>query len=311
MIAPSVWEKGDRLVVGVSGGKDSGALCLWLMEQGLGPDDYDRVFCDTGWELPEVYDYLRGPLTDKVGPITELRPAIELDERREAIACEFEERLGHYSAMVRLVLSKGMFPSRRIRFCTQELKASLVAKHYAGCDFEPINTIGIRADESAARSQAAEWEWSDLLDCYTWRPLLDWTWADVISIHVRHNFQPAPPYLVGASRVGCAPCIMARKSEIEWLADYFPARMEMLGELERAISWMAAERGAEKFRTWFQDPNPPRDKKGVKHNRTWPIDRVVEWSRGAVGQEELFAGRKEDHGCMRWGFCDTGKGGAP
>ena len=94
---PGITTKGDRLVVGVSGGKDSGALCLMLKDHGFGPDDYDRVFCDTGWELPEVYDYLRGPLTDAVGPITELRPEIALSPRLEEIAAQLEERMGHHS----------------------------------------------------------------------------------------------------------------------------------------------------------------------------------------------------------------------
>ena len=315
---PGITTKGDRLVVGVSGGKDSGALCLMLKDHGFGPDDYDRVFCDTGWELPEVYDYLRGPLTDAVGPITELRPEIALSPRLEEIAAQLEERMGHHSGMVRFILKKGMFPGRIVRFCTQELKAKLSAAHLRTMDAEPINVIGIRADESAARSTAIPWDWSELHDCWTWRPILQWTWPDVIAIHQRHNLSPAPPYLAGAKRVGCAPCIMARKSEIAWLADQYPDRMTLLGDLERAVSWLAAEKAAAKGkefkhgRAWFQDPNPPRGKDGKVisdfpgYDPVWPIDRVIKWAQGPRNQVELFAGRKEDAGCMRWGFCDTG-----
>src|SRR5258708_6462847 len=49
-----------RVAASISGGKDSAAMGLWLMEQGI---DYDRVFADTGWEHPKTYEYLRGPLT--------------------------------------------------------------------------------------------------------------------------------------------------------------------------------------------------------------------------------------------------------
>lgn len=62
---------GRRIVASISGGKDSAAMSLYLTELGI---EHDRVFCDTGWEHPETYDYLRGPLTQKIGPIIELQP---------------------------------------------------------------------------------------------------------------------------------------------------------------------------------------------------------------------------------------------
>lgn len=38
---------GRRVVASVSGGKDSGAMSLYLTELGI---EHDRVFMDTGWE---------------------------------------------------------------------------------------------------------------------------------------------------------------------------------------------------------------------------------------------------------------------
>ena len=50
----------DKLiVVSVSGGKDSTAMCLHLFEQGYDKDDFVRVFADTGWESEETYRYLK------------------------------------------------------------------------------------------------------------------------------------------------------------------------------------------------------------------------------------------------------------
>lgn len=46
-----------RHIVCTSGGKDSTALAIWMKRQK--PDvPVEYVFCDTGRELPELYDYL-------------------------------------------------------------------------------------------------------------------------------------------------------------------------------------------------------------------------------------------------------------
>lgn len=49
--------KHTRHVLGLSGGKDSAALAIYLKEQGR-DKDIEYFFCDTGAELREVYDYL-------------------------------------------------------------------------------------------------------------------------------------------------------------------------------------------------------------------------------------------------------------
>lgn len=43
-------------IVQFSGGKDSTALVLWAKEQGW-PEGFTAVFCDTGWESDETYDW--------------------------------------------------------------------------------------------------------------------------------------------------------------------------------------------------------------------------------------------------------------
>lgn len=45
-----------KTVVSFSGGKDSTAMLLWLLDRGEKVDDV--VFFDGGWEFPEMYDHL-------------------------------------------------------------------------------------------------------------------------------------------------------------------------------------------------------------------------------------------------------------
>lgn len=272
---------GRKVVASISGGKDSAALSLWLTENGI---EHLRVFQDTGWESQVTYDYLRGELTNKIGPITEIRAPLQMRD---------------------LILKKGMFPSRQRRYCTEELKIKPFKRFRETvlADTDCVNAVGIRRDESKARADSPEWEWSNLFDCEVWRPLVDWTWQDVIDIHTRHNLKPNPLYLRGAERVGCWPCINSRKSEIAFLAENDAARIVELAELEQLAAIRADERQAKlKNPTFFQSTLPDENGKYP----CIPIHQVVDWARTTRGgkQYEMFAGHARDQGCVRWGLCE-------
>lgn len=288
-MTPELAEKlaGRRVVLSVSGGKDSAAASLWLTERGIG---HDRVFCDTGWEHPTTYEYLRGPLTAKLGPIVEIRAPL---------------------GMVDLIRKKAMFPSRRRRFCTEELKVRPMRRHLAAMQdagTEVINATGVRAAESEARSVLPEWEWQEAFDCETWRPILRLTEPEVILLHKRHGLPPNPLYLKGATRVGCWPCIHARKAEIKLWAQLDPQRVALVRELEAELTAAAKQRNPNAGqRGFFQAPVP----NAPGRRPAWGIDQIVEWSGIAQTGWDF---PEADPGCMRWGICDTGTksgGGEP
>lgn len=315
-------DAGDRVIASVSGGKDSTAMCLALREAGI---DFDPVFLDTGWEHAETYQYLRDYLPGVIGPIRWLRAEVDVPERWRPDVEAIEARLGHYSAFVRIGVRKGMFPSRLIRWCTQELKVFTMRRWARTLPHLVISAQGVRAEESAARRNLPGWETHDG-DVSVWRPLIGWSVQDVIAIHQRHGVRPNPLYLRGASRVGCWPCIHARKSEIRHIANSDPERIGILREWEALIARVAQSRivdkgdalvgrNAKRLRselpppTFYQAPSSNAD--GSKDGACWPIDRVVAWSRTARGgrQTELFAPNDARAGCMRWGMCDVGDGG--
>ena len=280
----------------VSGGKDSTAMCLYLKEQGI---EYRALHFDTGWEHPATVEYLRDVLPLYIGPIEVHSREPELDEEREAYAAELEAMLGWRSPFVRWTLKRGMFPSRRRRFCTQELKIYTVrdvmkAEHEAGR--LPVNVVGIRAAESQARAKLPERELSTALDCMVWRPLIAWTERDVIDIHSRHAVPPNPLYLRGSRRVGCWPCIHASKADLRLLDD---ARIAIIERLEAILAGISPD----VCPTFFQAPAVQ-----AAAGPQISVRRMVEWGKTARGgraldRQQALPGFND--GCLRWGMCET------
>lgn len=307
---------GDRVVIAsVSGGKDSAAMSLYLKEREI---SHERVFMDTGWEHPLTYEYLRGPLTKALGAITEIRAVLPADAAPQSIAgagmvegssihATFGDALtqGDFVPLdfLSLVKRKGMFPSRIVRYCTEELKVKPIQRYLAKrMEYDDVvNAVGIRRAESKARSKMSEWEWSDTMDCWVWRPLATWSKEDVIAIHRRHGLPMNPLYDMGATRVGCWPCIHARKSEIALVNRMDPARIGVIRELERELNEKGAARDQALGREtllrsmfWWH--------RGVGSNVPIPIDDAVAWANSKRGEWQP-AGAGD--GCARHGICQT------
>lgn len=297
-------------IASISGGKDSTAMALYLREQGI---PFRAVNFDTGWEHAETYRYLREVLPEFIGPIEVHSREPKLNEEREALAIEVEDMLGHRSPFVRWVIQRGMFPSRVRRFCTQELKVFTArdvmrAEHDAGR--LPVNVVGIRAAESRARAKLPEHELSTTLDCMVWRPLIAWTERDVIDIHKRHGVPPNPLYLRGARRVGCWPCIHARKADLRMLDEQ---RIAVIERLEAIVEQLARESSARKGVALAHNWNPPSfyqaPTTAEEPGYAIPIRKMVAWGKTARGGKVLDRQMSMpgiNDGCLRWGMCDLG-----
>ena len=270
---------GERIVVGVSGGKDSTATCLHLIEQGFAKGDFDRVFLDVGWEHSETYRYL-DELEKTIGPIVRLRQHVKVKKEHQEIVNEIEKDLGHESDFVRYMVRWADFPSYFRKWCTRELKLKPLKRYLRALEFEPINAIGIRWAESKKRAEYSEWEWNKHLDVYSYRPILKWSYEDVIAIHRRFGLSPNPLYLKHSDRVGCYPCIYTRKDEIRYLED---ARVRVIEKLESHIS----------------------QTRGVKMGflRNQPIRDILEWSKTALGGQQYRLFDIEPRKCEKWGMC--------
>jgi hypothetical protein len=120
----------EKHVLGLSGGRDSAALAVFMREHH--PElDIEYFFTDTGKELPEVYEFL-GKLEGFLG-----RPIRRLNPDRD-----FDFWLREYG---------NFLPSARTRWCTRQLKLRPFEK-WIKPDLDAGATIyshvAIRADET-------------------------------------------------------------------------------------------------------------------------------------------------------------------
>jgi hypothetical protein len=118
-----------RYVLGLSGGKDSAALAIY-MRQHFPELPIDYFFTDTGKELPEVYEFL-GRLEGFLG-----RRIHSLNPGRT-----FDFWLREY---------KSFLPSARTRWCTRQLKLLPFRqwiKPWLDNGDEVVSFVAIRADE--------------------------------------------------------------------------------------------------------------------------------------------------------------------
>lgn len=114
-----------------------------------------------------------------------------------------------------------------------------------------------------------------------WRPILTWTFEDVVAIHHKHGLRPCPLYLRNATRVGCWPCIMSNKDELAMLAkdDRRVRAMRMIESLVGDLARARREARGETIEGWnppafFQANKPDKNKK----HPSISIDTVLEWA---------------------------------
>ena len=119
-----------RHVLGISGGKDSAALAIYLKDK-YPALDIEYYFCDTGKELDETYQLvknLENYLGKKVTPL-------------EAAHQSHKNPFDHYYEIF-----GGYLPSSQARWCTKKLKLEPFEK-FVGDD-PVISYVGIRGDEN-------------------------------------------------------------------------------------------------------------------------------------------------------------------
>ncbi len=229
-----------RHVVAFSGGKDSSALALYLHDperwrRALGKTDLpprpplteaEYVFCDTGTELDETYEYL-DRLEAYLG-----RPI----QRLSADAPPGETPFDHH-----LRLYGGFLPSPQMRWCTRKLKLEPYERHVGD---EPVTSyVGIRADEDREGYLSTK---PNITSVFPFKED-GVVKADVYRI-LDESGVGVPAYYDWRSRSGCYFCFYQRRSEWVGLMENHPDLFEKAKAYERedpatgeVYSWNSAE----------------------------------------------------------------------
>ena len=195
-----------RHVCGISGGKDSSALAVYMRDK---VPEMEYFFCDTGAELPETYTYLK-KLEAVLG-----KPIARLNSQRG---------FDHYFEVFR-----GTLPSPQMRWCTKLLKIKPL-EEWIGDD-ETVSYVAIRADEKNRKGHI-----SSKPNITTRFPFIDdnLEHADILRI-LDESGIGLPDYYEWRTRSGCYFCFFQRKSEWVGLADKHPDLFKQAVAIEQKV----------------------------------------------------------------------------
>lgn len=307
--------KKKQNIISVSGGKDSTALLLLAIEQDT--PNLRAVFADTGNEHQYTYEYLHY-LSEATGVKIEWIKAdfsedlkrksefVNIKWREQGISDEICDRAIQLlkstgNPFLDLCVWKGRFPSTKARFCSEELKRNPIIEQVqlplleAGISIDSWQ--GVRADESASRANLSERECVGIFDSgselWNYRPILQWSAEAVFAQHRKHGVKPNPLYSMGMGRVGCMPCIHARKDELLEIAHRFPGEIDRIAEWENLVS-MASKRGKS---TFFS----------LSNGRGDGVQQSIEWAKTSHGGTQYDIFRVLDNGpvCSSiYGLCE-------
>jgi len=203
---------GESNIVSFSGGKDSTALLLMMLEKNIPVDDV--VFFDTGWEFPQMHDHIAKVEKYTGVTVMKLHPKIPFTELM----------LNNHRTRGKRTKIKGGYgwPTPLARWCTN-CKIQTIDKHCKQYD-NPKHYIGIAADEAHRCKQ------------YDY-PLVEWgiTEKDALEYCKSHGFDWGGLY-EHFDRVSCFCCPLQGLRVLRNLRRYYPEQWNELVLMDLAVN---------------------------------------------------------------------------
>lgn len=231
--------KDDYIVVNFSGGKDSTAMLLHMLELGEHIDEV--VTCDTGMEFPAMYEHIAKvqKVIEKAGiKYTTLRPNNSFQYYLLDCPVKSEKYGDHHGYG---------WPSVNCRWCTKFFKIIPTKVHFKelSSKYNVIQCIGLAADETRRlarknnknenhRHPLTEWGWTEK-DCLNYCYSLGYDWGGLYMLF---------------KRVSCWCCPLASLPELKKLWIHYP---ELWAKLEEWETKMAAPDTGKRGAYWFKN----------------------------------------------------------
>lgn len=214
----------DYHAVSLSGGKDSTAMLLLMLEKGMPIDAV--LTADTGMEFPEMYGHIQ-----KLDALLYRERGIHITTLRHPKGFEwlmFEEpKVKPSSIENRKKLGTSLYgngwPSVQVRWCTGQLKTHLIEKavNRLKKEYHALHYVGIASDEPK-RVKNKQY------------PLVEWgiTEAEALQICYNHGFDWGGLYHIH-QRCSCWCCPLQRIGELKILRGHHPELWARLFDMDR------------------------------------------------------------------------------
>lgn len=198
-------------VVSLSGGKDSTAMLLMMLERGEQIDEI--ITCDTGMEFPEMYQHLE-KLEKEIGrSFTRLKAPYGF----EHLMFDYERKRGKFQGKC----GYG-WPRPHARWCTSKLKTDVINRYFRELSQQKtvIQCVGIALDEAW---RAKDKRYPLIEYGITERQALDYCYS--------RGYDWGGLYEV-FSRVSCWCCPLQPIKELRKLRKHFPGLWEQLRKMD-------------------------------------------------------------------------------
>lgn len=216
-------EKPKLHVVSFSGGKDSTAMLLRMVEENYPIDII--LYCDTGLEFPEMEEHIR-KVEDYIG-----RKITVIKSEKDFMYWATEHKRVVRSTKIPGakpgdIMRGYAYPSVFSRWCTKELKTNVINKYLRDLtkDYDLIQYVGIAVDEPKRKRDLNY-------------PLIDWnmTEADCLKCCYDRGFDWGGLYKIWG-RVSCYCCPLQSPNDLRKLRDNRPELWQKLKEMDREIN---------------------------------------------------------------------------
>ncbi|CBG70428.1 MULTISPECIES: phosphoadenosine phosphosulfate reductase family protein [Streptomyces] len=229
-----------RHVLGISGGKDSSALAVYMRNR---VPEMEYFFCDTGAELPETYEYLN---------------RLEAALGKSIVRLNADRDFDHW-----MEVYQGTLPSPQMRWCTKNLKIKPL-EDWVGDD-KVISYVAIRADENRLGYVSTK---PNIDAVFPFRE--DGIDKDGVMRILDEAGIGLPDYYEWRTRSGCYFCFFQRKHEWVGLKERHPDLFDRAVEYEDKVRYRHTAMKGRNY-TWSQGESLPelierKDEIEAKHD---------------------------------------------